>query len=145
MTHGDTLSAVGTESTPKAKPSFAEIAELLQEAYPEAFTTPPKPLQIGIHKIIRAAKPASLEGLANATISNAISRWVRRDAYLEAVASRKPRHDLDGRPVSDVGDEAVELATQALRRRRKKQAAIAKKRAAKTTAEQTQPSSAGTA
>lgn len=138
---GDTFSTVVAESTPQAKLSFAEVVERLQEAYPKAFTTPPRPLQIGIHKIIRVAKPASLEGLANTTISKSIGRWVRRDAYLEAVSNREPRHDLEGRPVGNVSEEAAESATQALRRRKKKQAAQAKRHAAKAAAEQTQPSS----
>ncbi len=127
----DTLTTVASAPTLLARPSFAEVIERLQEAYPKAFSTPPKPLKIGIHKLIRAAKPASLEGFANATISKGIGRWVRRDAYLEALRNREPRHDLDGRPVSDVSDEAVESATHALRRRRKRQAAEAREQAAK--------------
>ncbi len=135
---------MGAESTGRVKPSSEEVIERLQEAYPEAFTSPPKPLQLGIHKIIRTAKPGPLEGLANTTISKGIGRWVRQDAYLEAVRNREPRHNLEGRPVSDVSDEAVESATRVLRlrkQRRRNALSRKRKRAAKASAELSQASS----
>lgn len=149
LDHNDTLRTVGKDSTPKAKPSSEEVLERLQEAYPQAFTIPPKPLQIGIHKIIRAAKPASLKGLANKTISESIGRWVRQDAYLEAVRNREPRHDLRGRPTSDVSDEAVESAAKILRNRKQRQGNAQRKKrahtATKAVADPNQPSSTGAA
>lgn len=115
--HSDILAWMGTEST-LPNPSPREVVERLRQAYPLLFTDPPKPLQKGVHKQIRAARPPSLEGVNNTAISKGIGRWVRQEAYLKAIKSRQPRHDLEGRPVADVSDEDVKEAGRLLRQRR---------------------------
>ncbi len=106
-----------TEST-DPNPSPREVVERLRQAYPLTFTDPPKPLQKGIHKQIRAARPPSLQGVNNTAISKGVGRWVRQEAYLKAIKDRQPRHDLEGRPVAEVTDEDVKEARRLLRQRR---------------------------
>ena len=133
------------EAAPSVKPSPDEVIERLREAYPKTFTDPPTPLQIGILKQIRVAKPPVLEELANITINKAIRRWVRRDAYLSAICDRIPRVDLKGRPAGEISDEAVAEATRVLRLRKKRRRDYRRKqqqRAAKAAAAQAEPSSA---
>ena len=115
--HNDILDSMGAEST-LPNPPPREVVERLRQAYPLIFTDPPKPLQRGIHKQIRAARPPSLEGVNNTAISKGIGRWVRQEAYLKAIRNRQPRHDLEGRPVADVTDEDVKEAGRLLRQRR---------------------------
>lgn len=110
------------------KPSTDEVIERLRQAYPLAFTDPPKPLQKGVHKLIREAKPPLLAGVNNTALSQSIGRWVRQDAYLKAIRSRKPRHDLEGRPVAELADEDVAEASRILRHRERRRYHFKKRR-----------------
>jgi len=110
------------------KPSPEEVIERLQRAFPLAFTDPPKPLQTGVHKLIRADPPPLLDGVNNTTLSKSIGRWVRQDAYLKAIRSREPRCDLEGRPVAEITDEDVQEATRILRHRERRRYHFRKKR-----------------
>lgn len=111
------------------KLSLEQVLRRLQEAYPKAFTNPPTPLQLGIHKVIRDAKPATLESISSNQLSSALRSWVRRDAYLQAVRDRVARIGLDGQPAGEVSDEAAAEARRALKRRIKKRKQGNKRRA----------------
>ena len=122
------------------KPSPEEVIERLRQAFPLAFTNPPKPLQTGVHKVIRAASHPLFEGVNNTTLSKSIGRWVRQDAYLKAIRSREPRLDLEGRPVAEITDEDVQEAVRILRHRERRRHHFRKKR----TRSKAQPRSSST-
>lgn len=112
--------------------SSQEVLDRLREAYPKAFTVPPTPLQIGVRKAIR--RNDGLADISNVMFTRAMRRWVRQDAYLQAICDRVPRVDLDGQPWGEVSDDAVAVATKVLRMRKKKQERWRRKREKKALA-----------
>lgn len=80
---------------------IAERGALLaraRERYPAAFGDEPRPLAIGIDKILRDALGAS-----NATVSRLLTWWCMRPEYISALtAPGSQRYNLDGTIAGDV-------------------------------------------
>lgn len=106
-------------NTPSQKQRRAERARdfvtELTRRFPECFTTDRrqvKPLAIGIQKELRAALDAdpALAETPNWLVKQALARYTRSPAYLEAIMAGTPRIDLHGRPAGEVTDEARQHA-----------------------------------
>lgn len=122
-------------NTPSQKQRRAERARefvgLLAERFPDCFTTERKrvrPLAIGIQQALRAAlnDDAELADTPNWLIKQALARYTRAPAYLEAVMAGAPRVDLRGNPAGEVTDDA--RAHARARREEQKQRAAERRR-----------------
>jgi ProP effector len=79
---------------------------ILVERFPRAFTSPPRPLKIGITKDLIAA--ARSDAISAQAIRDAIAIWCRRPSYLEAQVEDAARIDIDGNPTGTVtADQAA--------------------------------------
>jgi len=88
-----------------------EFVGLLAERFPDCFSSDRqdvRPLAIGIQQDLRAALNADpeLAETPNWLIKQALARYTRAPAYLEAVMAGAPRVDLHGNPAGDVTDAA---------------------------------------
>jgi sRNA-binding protein len=72
----------------------------LQQRYPGAFSSPPRPLAIGITKQIYTALP----DISRIKLKALMSWYVRQYPYLIVVAAGGNRYDLDGIPTGSVSD-----------------------------------------
>ncbi|AHK80563.1 hypothetical protein M911_01615 [Ectothiorhodospira haloalkaliphila] len=71
-----------------------ECREWLKSTWPQAFSEPPKPLTVGVHKQIReVAREAGFSGI---TVRAAFAGWCNRLSYHVAVADGSHRVNLDG-------------------------------------------------
>ena len=96
-------------------PAVQPVLEKLFELYPHLFGADFLPLKLGIFQELMAAHPDVFE---RDTLKAALGVHTRSGRYLQCVAARKPRHDLQGAPVEDVAPEHVYLAIVELFRRR---------------------------
>lgn len=85
----------------------------LQENFPEAFTTPPRPLKIGIHKDI-FEKLTLPEAPSKITLRRTLRFYVNSPAYLRTMVVGASRVDLDGNSVSLVTEKDASIAHEAL-------------------------------
>jgi hypothetical protein len=93
----------------------APVLEMLFQLYPQLFGAEFLPLKLGIYQELLAAHPDLLQ---RDTLKVALGLHARSSRYLQAVAARKPRHDLQGQVVEDVAPEHVYQAILELFRRR---------------------------
>lgn len=93
----------------------APVLEMLFQLYPQLFGAEFLPLKLGIYQELLAAHPDLLQ---RDTLKVALGLHARSSRYLQAVAARKPRHDLQGQAVEDVAPEHVYQAILELFRRR---------------------------
>ena len=91
------------------------VLEKLFELYPHLFGADFLPLKLGIFQELLAAHPDVFQ---RDTLKAALGLHTRSGRYLQCVAARKRRHDLQGVPVEDVAPEHVYLAIVELFRRR---------------------------
>jgi ProQ/FINO family len=84
----------------------AKLEALLRELAPLVFNDRPPPLAIGVHLDLAALLADEVKP---STIARFLHDWVRRPAYLGAVASGALRRDLDGHP-TDAPDDAARLS-----------------------------------
>lgn len=114
--------------TPQAKPRPSRWGRARAEAgsdtvndllisfparWPASFTTPPRPLALGIHHAIRAAMNS-----APLAIELALHDWTTRTLYLTALAAGGPRYGLDGQPDGTVSaPDRAAAATQLAKRK----------------------------
>lgn len=114
-----TAATVARPAEPSKKPLRAQavqpVLEKLFELYPHLFGADFLPLKLGIFQELLAAHPDVFE---RDTLKAALGVHTRSGRYLQCVAARKPRHDLQGAPVEDVAPEHVYLAIVELFRRR---------------------------
>lgn len=80
---------------PRAPPARVPVSSILarmQDRWPKLFDpAAPVPLEIGIHKQIKAAG-----GFSGKELSRALKVWTGRRAYIEQVARSTLRHGIDG-------------------------------------------------
>lgn len=103
-----------------ARPARAErqvhpVLEKLALLYPHLFGARFLPLQRGVYEELLARHP---EELPDAELKVALGLHARSGRYLDAIASRLPRHSLDGAVVEPVAPEHVHHAIVELHRRR---------------------------
>jgi sRNA-binding protein len=84
----------------------------LIKRWPDVFSTPPRPLAIGIHHAIRAATNNPPQ-----TIALALHDWTTRTSYRAALVAGGPRYDLDGMAVGEVSAEQRATAAVLLAKR----------------------------
>ena len=140
----DSKSATAEEPTPKAKePNKKQQAielhkkqiehakalykyhfSYFSKLYPKCFSQTPKPLAVGINKIIleAEAKKPEEERLSKAAISKFLNKYTRSVAYKESLQSGSPRINLQGEEVETVTPEHAEFAKKSLEEWRSKRA-----------------------
>lgn len=91
------------------------VLERLFELYPHLFGAEFLPLKLGIFQELLARHPDHFE---RDTLKAALGAHTRSTRYLQSVAARKKRHDLQGVAVENVAPEHVYLAMLELFRRR---------------------------
>lgn len=91
------------------------VLEKLFELHPQLFGAEFLPLKLGIFQELLAMHP---EHFQRETLKAALGVHTRSGRYLQSVAARKPRHDLQGQAVEAVAPEHVYLAIVELFRRR---------------------------
>lgn len=91
------------------------LLEKLAELYPQHFGARFLPLQRGVYEELLARHP---EELPQDELKVALGLHARSGRYLDAIASRLPRHNLDGEVVEAVAPEHVHHAIVELHRRR---------------------------
>ena len=94
--------------------------------YPKCFSQTPKPLAVGINKVIleEENKKPEKERLSKAAISKFLNKYTRSVAYKESLQSGSARINLQGEEVDKVTTEHAEFAKKSLeewRSRRTKQ------------------------
>lgn len=93
--------AIPKPNKKQRRAAFAAANDLLGElvqVHPESFCSPPKPLEIGIFKMLRAAHPGHLYRV----IHKALRLWTLRSEYLACCKEGAPRVDLDGNQAGSV-------------------------------------------
>ncbi len=100
------------QPTPQRTPQEAREARALGErkarrwlqgAFPKAFTTPPRPLALGIARDIEEVRPEYLKGQA---VWSALRSWCSAPAYRAALAlPRSRRTNLDGTDAGEVSPQ----------------------------------------
>ena len=96
------------------------VLERLFELYPQLFGARFLPLKLGVFEDLLARHP---EAFKREDLKVALGLHARSTRYLEAVASGKPRHDLDGNPVEPVAPAHVHHAILEVFRRRQARSA----------------------
>lgn len=112
------VAARSSVAAPQAPPTASEAAVAamawLRAAFPAAFASA-VPLAIGIGRQLMKARPADISARG---LKVALTRWVRRPAYLKALAAvDSMRSDLRGTPVEPVSDRHRQYAVELLARR----------------------------
>ena len=108
----------GPADQPKKPPrsqTAQPVLEKLFELYPQLFGAEFLPLKLGIFQELLAMHP---EHFQRETLKAALGVHTRSGRYLQSVAARKQRHDLQGQAVEAVAPEHVYLAIVELFRRR---------------------------
>ena len=96
-------------------PAVQPVLEKLFELYPQLFGAEFLPLKLGIFQELLAKHP---EDFQREALKAALGVHTRSGRYLQSVAARKQRHDLQGQAVDEVAPEHVYLAIVELFRRR---------------------------
>ncbi len=111
----NTTSQLETTPAATARPPFRVRVEqaqtLLRERYPDLFGDDPKPLAIGIHRVLLERH----QELDFSGLKRALTLHTNRFSYQKALT--KPgatRVDLDGQPAGEVTAEQAEMARQRL-------------------------------
>ena len=101
------------------KQHFSHFSKL----YPDCFSKTPKPLVIGIDKIIleEEAKKPEEEMLSKTVIKKFLTKYTRSVAYKESLQSGSARINLQGEEVETVTSEHAEFAKKSLAESRSKQ------------------------
>lgn len=100
---------------PDRAQSALPVLEKLFELYPHLFGAEFLPLKLGIFQELLAKHP---EQFQRDTLKAALGTHTRSTRYLQSVAARKQRHDLEGAAVDDLAPEHIYLALLELFRRR---------------------------
>ena len=96
-------------------PTVQPVLEKLFELYPSLFGAEFLPLKLGIFQELLAKHP---EHFQRDTLNAALGVHTRSGRYLQSVAARRQRHDLDGAAVEDVAVEHIYLSIIELFRRK---------------------------
>ena len=93
--------------------------------YPNCFSQTPKPLAIGIDKVISAeeAKKPEEEQINQKVLRRFLGKYTRSVAYKEAIQSGSARINLQGEEVDKVTPEHAEIAKKSLEEWQNKRAA----------------------
>ena len=106
---------VAEPKNPGRTATVQPVLEKLFELYPQLFGAEFLPLKLGIFQELLAKHP---EHFQRETLKAALGVHTRSGRYLQSVAARRQRHDLDGTAVEDVAPEHVYLSITELFRRR---------------------------
>ena len=104
---------------PDRSRSAPSVLEQLFELYPHLFGARFLPLKLGVFQELLANHPECFE---RSSLKAALGMHTRSTRYLQSVAAREKRHDLQGSAVEDVSPEHVYLALLELFRRRQARA-----------------------
>lgn len=113
--HGNSNNRPANKPAQKAERQVHPLLEKLAQLYPHLFGARFLPLQRGIYEELRARHP---EELPEAELKVALGLHARSGRYLDAIAQRLARHNLEGAAVEAVAPEHVHHAVVELFRRR---------------------------
>ena len=103
-----------TDTTEPARPPFKVRVEqaktILRERYPDLFGDDPKPLAIGIHRVLLERH----QELDFSGLKRALTLHTGRFSYQKLLKAGAVRFDLDGQPADEVTEEQAEIARQRL-------------------------------
>ncbi len=110
----------------QAKVLYKYHFSYFSKLYPKCFSQTPKPLAVGINKVMleEENKKPEKERLSKAAISKFLNKYTRSVAYKESLQSGSARINLQGEEVDKVTTEHAEFAKKSLaewRSRRTKQ------------------------
>lgn len=120
-TAGEAPSRPAAHAKPGPRPqrTVHPLLEKLAALYPQLFGARFLPLQRGVYEELLARHPQELPA---DELKVALGLHARSGRYLEAIASRLPRHGLDGQVVEPMAPEHVHHAIVELYRRRQARA-----------------------
>jgi len=99
-----------TPARPPFKVRVEQAKTILRERYPDLFGDDPKPLAIGIHRVLLERHPElDLSGL-----KRALTLHTGRFSYQKLLKAGAVRFDLDGQPADEVTEEQAKIARQRL-------------------------------
>ena len=104
----------------------------LGKRFPAVFGEGGVPLAIGAHQQAHDAAADDPEAPPHWAIQVAIRRWVSHPRYLEGLAAKRTRRNLDGSEAGEVTDEQAKHAVKQLQAHRKKQATKRKQQGGQT-------------
>lgn len=94
---------------------------VLRAVYPALFDLEkPVPLALGISKRLNDERRAGRLEINTLPLRHALNGWVKRDAYIAALAAGGFRIGLDGQPTEQVSDLHKATAAAMLRKRQAK-------------------------
>ena len=107
----------------QAKAIYKYYFSYFSKLYPKCFSQTPKPLVIGIDKIIleEEAKKPEEERLSKTAIKKFLVKYTQSVAYKESLQSGSARINLQGEEVETVTSEHAEFAKKSLEEWRSKQ------------------------
>ena len=93
--------------------ALREVLVWLKATWPAAFTEPPSPLALGVHRAIHES--AREVETKPAMVTAALGTWCNRISYIRAVADGGHRVSLDGSQGEQITPEQREHARQRIR------------------------------
>jgi hypothetical protein len=108
----------------QAKALYKKHLSYFSNLYPNCFSKTPKPLAIGINKVMleEESKKPEEEQVSKTAISKFLTKYTRSVAYKEAMQSGSARINLQGEEVDKVTPEHAEFAKKSLEEWLNKQA-----------------------
>jgi sRNA-binding protein len=105
-------------STAEAPSLPSSLVNVFRATYPVAFSVPPKPLELGVTKLLIAAFESQM---TPGDVRRAMRWYCGRHPYLLMLARGGPRHALDGRELDVVSEEHRRMAQTRLESSRMRQ------------------------
>lgn len=117
----------------QSKALYKQHFSYFSKLYPNCFTQNPKPIAVGIHKVMleEESKKPEEEQVDKTVISKFLRKYTRNVAYKECLQFGSARINLQGEEVDKVTTEHAEFAKKSLEDWRNKQAANKKNNKAK--------------
>ena len=108
----------------QAKALYKKYFSYFSKLYPNCFSKTPKPLAIGINKVMleEEIKKPEEEQVSKTAINKFLTKYTRSVAYKEAMQSGSARINLQGEEVDKVTTEHAEFAKKSLEEWKSKRA-----------------------
>lgn len=108
----------------QAKALYKKYFSYFSNLYPNCFSKTPKPLAIGINKVMleEESKKPEEEQVSKTAISKFLTKYTRSVVYKEAMQSGSARINLQGEEVDKVTPEHAEFAKKSLEEWKSKRA-----------------------
>jgi ProP effector len=99
----------------------AAMVSRLRAQWPKAFTSPPKPLCIGVTASILAQVRNGGNCKTRAAVTSAMEFWTQQTSYLEACTLGATRVNLEGNPLGTVTELEAQYAAHELSKRQREE------------------------